>query len=236
MATTFDGIINRLDNLKFEDWNELDSIRPLATELLKRSFPTNNASDVFKIESIKFKATRGSEFWGTSDGNQIEAWNAGVAKFKAIIQAKKETYDIQTQARIRFEQEKAAIRINPFEAEILELKKNILDTENKHEKILIEYRNEFEKQNKNIETLNTQLKFKDAQLTATSNRVRKYNGIFWTIIIGVPSLLFTVGYYLGNNRFDADKLSMRDTISNNRVQNQILRDSISKISNKKPVK
>jgi hypothetical protein len=39
------------------------------------------------------------------------------------------------------------------------------------------------------------------------------NGLYWTIFIGFVALFFYVGYYFGNNRFDSEKLTMRDTIN-----------------------
>jgi hypothetical protein len=94
METNFDTIIEKLDNIRFDDFIELNQIKPIAIEFLERTFGAD-CEAIRQIRSIRFKGRPGNEFWGTPGDNPIERWKIGIATFRGIILSKKETHEIK---------------------------------------------------------------------------------------------------------------------------------------------
>ena len=232
MATTFTDIITRLKDLKFNEWNELNTIKALATELLKRSFPNDSAVDIFKIENLSFKPSWVMHDGRDNSGLYRSAWSMDTAKFKALIEAKKETFDIKQQVVLNHNAKAEVSKVNAYQVEISKLNNELIEAKEEHLRLIGDHSATLDDYSKTMAELNDIIADKDIEITKQKSRTRRYNGTFWTIILGVPGLLFYVGYYLGNNRFDAEKLSMRDTIISLTTQNKHLKDSVRYLEHK----
>ncbi|SRR5258708_7082578 len=95
MATTFQDIINELNNIGYDDWHKLNKVKPKSIELIKRSFPNDYTETVNQIQNLQFRARKGSEFFDTSGQNPIGVWNNSLYSFIGIMEAKKETFELR---------------------------------------------------------------------------------------------------------------------------------------------
>ncbi|QEC78776.1 ribosome-recycling factor [Mucilaginibacter ginsenosidivorax] len=212
MATTFDDIIDRLNKLAFENWGELHQIEELAVELIKRCFPDDFTNEVRRIRGIIYKPRRGSELWRDPGGNPVEAWNGGVGKFKGIIIAKKETYSLQTSNGNTVEKE---------------TKENSRDAVKKlFAKVETEHKEKIAKLDAKLTSKEAELKSTFQELSILKSKVKKFDITYVVSIATIAGVVLYIGYFWGNNRFDAEKLSMRDSIISLQHQNQILKKQI----------
>ncbi|WP_428329053.1 hypothetical protein [Mucilaginibacter sp.] len=250
METTFDNLIERLDNLMFEDWIELENILPLATEFIKRKFPDDFKEINERITSLNFTPQGGSNIKYAPRRNPIEVWKIAVSTFRGIIQAQKENYEEQFKGSSNIPESVKDKGVLVNAQTILELKNNNDEITKLYNAQISEHQNEINlliREKKDREQVNEKLKKTIEELKEENNQLlNNYNieknrnkSIFsdqikinfantthWSIITAFIFGFFGIGYYFGNNRFDSEKLSMRDTIISLKTQNLILKDSL----------
>lgn len=224
METTFDNVLNQLYYLDYQDFKTLNNLKPKAYELIKRTFPIDNESIINELRGIQFQPRKTSPFWSEQPQMHSEVWQVGLAKFIGIIEAKKETNEYN------LELAKKTPKKNPLEKDNKALAQRIVDIQNEQFKELDKQAKVISEKNNDLVKLNKSFEAKEKELKAEKLKIKRYNATFWTIIVGIPSLLFFIGYYLGTNvganRYDAEKLSMRDSIISLKQQNQILKKQV----------
>jgi uncharacterized membrane protein len=210
METTFDSVLNQLYHLDYQDFITLNNLKPKIFELLKRSFPEECNLIIDEIKAVRLKGSNGALI-------DVEIWKNGIYTLIGIMEAKKETYEYNLDLA------KKVSEINPLENENKALTQRIVDIQNEQFIELDKQAKVISEKNTDIIKLNKSIKEKENELAIQKSKIRIYNGTFWSIIIGIPSLLFIIGYYLGinvgANRYDAEKFGMRDSIISLQHQN-----------------
>jgi len=84
METTIEGTIERLNTIRYDEWDKLNDIKIKCIEMLKRLPETDQS--IMNINTINYAGRKPSPHWGTP-GTQVEAFNIGVAKFKTYLEA-----------------------------------------------------------------------------------------------------------------------------------------------------
>ena len=245
MVTTFTSILDNLKSINSNDWMELETIKFKAIELLKRKFPLDYENDAKTIRELKPKPelTPIPTRWTLPD---MQYWYSTIALFKSIIEAKMETYNLEHPDYVIANDKNVEFKLAFFEADnqklkyektrlnddITNLQREILKLKNTNEADVNNLTNAVSESKVKYDALQSEYERKTQETISLRTKFKLYNATFWTIIVGVPSFLFFLGFYLGNSHFDSEKLSMRDTIITLHTKVQILSDSIVKLNHK----
>ncbi len=197
---------NRAENLKYSDRQELDDIIRKTKLYLEQLFP-NKVGYPFEVSDIKFKpSTTVYSMDDTQEKNCIKSWNDGKNGLINLIDTRIEEYELlDTKKDLKFQK--------PV------IKERIVEVENT------------DKINQQQSELNQLRK----ELNQSKNKKSLWNKINWTafLTIGIAILggTFLFGKYIGENRFDKEKIELNSRNERLINENSNLYDSI-KIMNK----